>query len=113
MTFDTSNITPIQPTEAIRVVAPVRETVAAVGEDDGGPVKVDTLPSSPPPEVLRAVGHAAAAYDRLVADGLQLRFGIDGQTGRVALHVYDHNGGVLGTLAPSQVLDIAYNGNIE
>ena len=52
-------------------------------------------------------------HDRLQAEGVQLQFQIDAQTGRVALRVYDQKGTMLGTLAPSQLLDIAYNGSLE
>ena len=68
------------------------------------------MPSSPPPEVLDAIGAAARAYDRLTSNGVHLHFHVDEETGKVAVHVYDTQGSVLGgTLAPSQVLDLATN----
>lgn len=68
---------------------------------------VDPKASSPPPEVLDAIGAAARAYDRLTTSGVQLHFRVDDQTGKVAVHVYDMQGSVLGSLALSQVLDLA------
>jgi hypothetical protein len=73
----------------------------------------DTVPAAPPPEVLDAVGAAARAYDRLTADGVQLHFHVDEQTGDVAAHVYDTQGTVLGSLTSSQVLDLATTGTLD
>ena len=42
-------------------------------------VTVDTIPSSPPPEVHEAMGIAAQAYDNLQAQGQQLRFKVNPQ----------------------------------
>ena len=55
--------------------------------------------------MLDAIGAAAKTYDRLEANGVQLRFHVDDQTGKVAVHVCDLQGTVLGTLAPGQVLE--------
>lgn len=71
---------------------------------------ISSVPSSPPPEVLDAIGAAGRAYDRLTANGVQLHFHVDEETGTVAVHVYDTQGSVLGSVAPSQVLDLATSG---
>jgi hypothetical protein len=114
MSIDTHNIPPIEPTQVVRAASSALAAAeAAAAASDDGSVKLDTMPSAPPPEVLDAVGRAARAYDRLTAHGVQLQFQIDSHTGRVALHVYDEHGTVLGTLSPSQVLDIAAGGTLE
>ena len=71
----------------------------------------DMMPTSPPPEVLDAIGAAGRAYDRLTASGVQLRFRVDDRTGEVAVHICDMQGSVLGGVAPSQVLDLATSGS--
>jgi hypothetical protein len=68
------------------------------------------MPSAPPPRVLDAIGAAARTYDRLEANGVQLRFHLDAETGTVAVHVYDRQGTAIGSLAPSQLLDVATRG---
>ncbi len=107
MSFEIPNISP-----ASRALAPAsprppqtERTAPAPGGDDS--VTVDMMPGAPPPEVLDAIGAAAGAYDRLTAGGVQLHFHVDEQTGKVATQVYDLHGTVLGTLSPSQVVDIA------
>jgi hypothetical protein len=74
------------------------------------PSRPTPVPLAPPPGVLDAIGAAARTYDRLEANGMQLRFHLDDRTGTVAVHVYDQQGEVIGSLAPSQLLAIATRG---
>jgi hypothetical protein len=74
---------------------------------DGDSVTVDTLPASPPPEVLDAIGVAAQAADRLAQSGRALQFTVDPPTGKVAVQVTDHSGNVLGALTGAQALAVA------
>jgi len=83
-----------------RRVAPTKPAAAKA-------VALDTIPASPPPEVLAAIGTASQAYDRLAASGRQLHFGIDQSSGKVVVELQDLSGNVLSTLSPSQALDIA------
>jgi hypothetical protein len=75
-------------------------------------VTLDTIPSSPPPEVLDAIGMAAQAPDRLAAAGQALHFRIDARTGKVTIEVHDLDGNLQATLQPSEVLDIADGGSV-
>jgi hypothetical protein len=68
------------------------------------------MPSAPPAGVLNAIGAAARTYDRLQDNGVQLHFQLDRRTGRVAVHVYDRHGTVIGSLTASQLLDVATGG---
>jgi hypothetical protein len=105
---NTSSVNGVTPTTSAQ---PARATAKVVAPDTAAEsVTVDTMPSSPPPEVLDAIGAAARAYDRLTSNGVQLHFDVDEETGKVAVHVYDTQGSVLGTLAASQVLDLATSG---
>jgi hypothetical protein len=79
----------------------------APADADADAVTVDTMPASPPPEVLDAIGAASDAYDRLAASGQHLHFAIDAPTGKVTVSVTDHAGNVLRTVAPSAALAAA------
>jgi hypothetical protein len=72
-----------------------------------------SVPPTPPPEVLDAVDAAARAYDRLTADGVQVHFNLDDQTGAVAVSVVDLQGSVLGSLTCSQVIELATTGTLD
>jgi uncharacterized protein YlxW (UPF0749 family) len=114
MSFDALNISSVHDVTPTTSSQPARATAkTAAAQSASESVTVDTMPSSPPPEVLDAIGAAARAYDRLTANGVQLHFQVDGETGKVAVHVYDTQGSVLGSLAPSQVLDLATSGAFE
>jgi hypothetical protein len=114
MSFDASHISAVHNASPATSAQPARAAApATAAQPASGSVTVDTMPSSPPPEVLDAIGAAARAYDRLTANGVQLHFQVDGQTGKVAVHVYDTQGSVLGSLAPSQVLDLATSGTFD
>ncbi len=113
MSFDTPNISPLGPAAATPRAQPSREPQGTAGTAADESVTVDMMPSAPPPEVLDAIGAAARAYDRLTASGVQLHFHLDEQTGKVGIHIYDTQGTVLGSLAPSEVLDIATSGTLD
>jgi hypothetical protein len=114
MSFDAPNISPVHSTPPATSAQPPRAAApAAAAQPASESVTVDTMPSTPPPEVLDAIGAAAKAYDRLTANGVQLHFHVDDETGKVAVHVYDTKGSVLGSLAPSEVLDLATSGAFE
>jgi hypothetical protein len=76
-------------------------------------VSLDTLPSSPPPEVLHQLTGAARTYDSLRAQGRELRFSRDTQSGRTTIEVRDRGGNVLRTISPSQALEIAAGAPLE
>jgi hypothetical protein len=113
MSFDTPNISSVRPTSAVASSQPARAATPAAVSVSSDSVTVDTMPAAPPPEVLDAIGAAASAYDRLTASGVQLHFHVDEQTGKVSTQVYDTRGTVLGTLSPSQVLDVATTGTLD
>ena len=103
-------------------MAPVRAAGRTGGPD--GPmsaaateaVKVDvsgSIPSSPPPEVLDAMGTAAQAYDRLAAADRGLSFKIDDRTGKVIVSVHNTAGQLLFTVPASKALDVASGGSLD
>ena len=70
-------------TPALGGIAPVERLQAAAktaaGKTDPA-VYVDTVPATPPAEVLDQIDAAAALYDRLAAGGTTVSFGADGAT---------------------------------
>jgi hypothetical protein len=112
MSIDTLNISSVHQASGRAVAAPSRAARAAPRPPDET-VTIDAVPSAPPPEVLEAISAAAGAYDRLTDGGVQLHFHLDDHTGKVTTQVYDRYGTVLGTLSPSQVLDVATTGTLD
>jgi hypothetical protein len=77
------------------------------------PVSLDAIPSSPPPEVLAQMADAARTYEQLSAQGRELRFARDADSGRTAIEVRDRGGNVLKRLSPAQALDVAAGAPLE
>lgn len=76
-------------------------------------VSVQTLPSTPPQEVLEQMANAAQRYDELTAQGRELRFARDEQSGRTRIEVRDRAGHLVKTLSPAQALDVAAGGPLD
>jgi hypothetical protein len=71
------------------------------------------IPSSPPAEVLDALGTSAQAHARLAAQDRGLSFTIDDRTGKVVVSVHDNAGQVLFTVPNTKALDIASGGSLD
>jgi flagellar protein FlaG len=76
-------------------------------------VSGDTIPDSPPQEVLDAMDAASRAYQKLRAQGRELRFAQDADTGRLTIEVHDLDGNLLRTIPPSKLLDVATRGGLD
>jgi hypothetical protein len=76
-------------------------------------VTVDTIPSSPPPEVHEAMGVAAQAYDKLQAQGREMRFKVNPGTGKLVVEVHDLHGQLLFQVPASKALDVASGGSLD
>lgn len=76
-------------------------------------VSAGDIPDTPPQEVLDAIDAAARAYRLLHAQGRELRFSQDGETGRLSIEVRDLDGNVLRTIPPSRLLDFTTNGGLD
>lgn len=68
------------------------------------------LPTSPPPEVQRAIEAASEAYEVLSGAGQQVHFGFDQGSQAVAVELRDLAGNPLTTLSPSEALQLAAGG---
>jgi hypothetical protein len=113
MSFDISSVQRTQATaaaaRAYSALAPnqARRTDEAVTVDVS-----NSIPASPPAEVLDAMGTAAQAADRLATQDRALSFSVDAATGKVTVAVHDTNGNVLFTVPGSKALDIAGGGSL-
>jgi len=94
------------------VSRPAATGPAATGGSDAA-VHVDTIPSSPPPEVHNAIAVAAQSYKQLAASNRELSFQIDDRTGKLTVAVHDLKGNVLFTVPASKALDVAAGGTLE
>jgi hypothetical protein len=74
---------------------------------------LDAIPSSPPPEVLEQMAGAARIYERLSAQGRELRFAREPSSGRTTIEVRDRRGNFLQRLSPAQALDVAAGAPLE
>jgi uncharacterized FlaG/YvyC family protein len=112
MSFDISSVgrTPGTASVAAKKVASTASIKAVPGPE---PVTVDTIPSSPPPEVHEAMGVAAQAYDKLQAAGQEMRFKVDEPTGKLVVEVHDLHGNLLFQVPASKALDVASGGSLD
>jgi len=62
---------------------------------------------SPPDEVLDQMAKAASTYERLSAQGRELRFVRDEGSGRTGFEVHDRDGSLLKRLSLDEACDIA------
>jgi FlaG protein len=97
----------VSPAAPAAPVAPAAAPVAA---------PVDTvelsLPSSPPAEVLDAIGAAADRADELAATNRELHFEVDKDSNRVIIQVRDLDGNVIRTIPPKDALDVMSGGEL-
>jgi flagellar protein FlaG len=64
-------------------------------------------PEWPPESVWREVEDAAQVWEELHAQGREIHFEIDDQSGRLTIEMRDLDGGAVGTLSPFEALSIA------
>ncbi len=100
--------TSLTPIDRVAPTAPPRPPQAAAPTSGASAsASVDTIPSSPPDEVLDAVGAASNSYDELAAQGKHVGFQLSDSGGRVQVTVNDLQGKQISPpLAPSTTFDI-------
>lgn len=64
-------------------------------------------PEWPPESVWREVDDAAKVWEELHAQGCEIHFEVDEQSGRLAIEMRDLDGGAVGTLSASEAVSIA------
>jgi hypothetical protein len=102
-----ASIRAAQAAQAAQAARPSAPT-APVGDS----VTRGAVPSSPPAAVFAAMLTAAQAADRLTAAGRTLHFSTDETTG-LSVQLTDLDGTVLGTVAPSTVIDVASGATLD
>ena len=113
MSFDIASVGRTPPLSGPARTAPPSGNSASASASASEPVKVDMIPSSPPPEVQDAMGVAAQAYDKLQASGRGLHFKVDDATGKLIVEVHDQHGKILFTVPASKALDVAGGGSLD
>lgn len=102
----TPRATPVTATGSTRTVA--SETSPA--SESEAPVSLDTLPSSPPPEVVAQIQTAGANYESLRAQGYEVHYAYDEHARKTTVQLLDGSGTVLKTLSPAEAVDLAMGG---
>jgi hypothetical protein len=111
---------PVTPSQGPISAGPVPPTGVVRGcPSSGGPFRVErpvspnAFPQHPPREVLDQMAQADQRYESLRAQGRELRFSRDAQSGRTTIEVRDREGRVLKTISPSQALQVAAGAPLE
>lgn len=110
-----SLIQPYQGPSGTPAAAPVRAASAAgrgaaqtaATSESEAPVSLDTLPSSPPPEVVAQIETAGATYDKLRSEGHELRYSHDEQARKTTVELLDGSGAVVKTLSAAEAVELA------
>jgi hypothetical protein len=117
---DDSMSSPISPLQRSAASPAVRGSTAAERSPESSfasaldsSVALDAIPSSPPPEVLDQMASAAQTYERLSAQGRELRFAHEQSSGRMTIEVRDRRGEILHRLSPAQALELAAGAPLE
>jgi hypothetical protein len=112
MNFEVPPVGKIQETNA-----PARAKAAAPAkpvEQLAAPVEVNVdIPATPPEELREEMAAAAARVDQLRAQGREIHFERDLETGRITIEVRDLNGNVIRTIPASTMLDVIGGAPLE
>ena len=100
------NLPPLGGIERTSQAQPTGGVTAAVPAEAVAAVTVDTLPASPPDEVLEQMAEASKVADTLRAQARELHFETSG-SGRVVVQVRDLDGNVIRTIPAVKALDVA------
>jgi hypothetical protein len=112
MSFDIDSVGRTPPTGPVST-RNISSAAPINGAHPSESVTVDTIPSSPPPEVHEAMGVAAQAYDKLQAQGQQMRFKVNEGTGKLVVEIHDLHGQLLFQVPSSKALDVASGGSLD
>jgi hypothetical protein len=85
---------------------------SSAASESEAPVSLDTLPSSPPPEVVSQIETAGATYEKLRSEGYEVRYAHDEQSRRTTVELRDAAGIVVKTLSPAEAVELAMGGTL-
>ena len=117
MSFDLSAIDPLRSARVepqrpgARPAAPAGGGFADALARKESAARVDTIPASPPPEVIDEMLAAQRAIADMRARGRELHFNMD--SGRLRIEVRDLSGNVIREIPPSRALEIAGGRAVE
>jgi hypothetical protein len=103
----------VSPAGATGSVGAEEAVPATAKNGEQGAVHLDVMPSSPPDDVIDAIGVAADAFDRLAANGQHVSFELDRPTGSVQINLQDSSGRPISGLSPSDALRLAAGGSLD
>ena len=107
---------PLSGADKVLGAQPVQRTNARQPADQvkgAEDVRVDTIPSKPPAELRAEMDRAAQRVDELQAQGRELHFTRDADSGRVVVQVRDLSGNVLRTIPPSKAMEVVSGGSLD
>ncbi|HEY1687876.1 MAG TPA: hypothetical protein VGF95_03325 [Solirubrobacteraceae bacterium] len=93
---------PLRASGATSASAP-QNPIASVDE----PVSLDTVPSTPPPEVLAQMQEAGTSYEALQAKGYEVHYSEDSGSRRMGAELRDAEGSLVRALTPSEAVELA------
>lgn len=69
------------------------------------------IPGQPPPDLLAELDRAAAVMQELAAHQINLKFDVDGASGRVRVKVIDGTGALIREIGAGHMLDVLSSGS--
>jgi uncharacterized FlaG/YvyC family protein len=109
-------VPPLSSTDQVLGAQPAKRTEKpqpANKVESADAVRLDTIPSQPPESLKAEVDRAAQRVDELKAQGRQLHFTRDQDSGRMVVEVQDLKGNVLRTIPPSAALGVASGDTLD
>lgn len=103
----TPRTTSLAPSGAMRAV--LAPQLSPLSESEA-PVSLDTLPSTPPPDVVAQIQTAGANYESLRAQGYEVQYSYDEQARKTTVQLLDSSGTVVKTLSPAEAVELAMSG---
>ena len=103
----TPRTTSLAPSAAMRAVLAPQTSPLSESE---APVSLDTLPSTPPPDVVAQIQTAGANYESLRARGYEVHYSYDEQARKTTVQLLDSSGTVVKTLSPAEAVELAMGG---
>jgi hypothetical protein len=100
----TPRATSLAPSGTVRAVLAPQTSRPSESE---APVSLDTLPSTPPPDVLAQIQTAGANYESLRAQGYEVQYSYDAQARKSTVQLLDSSGTVVKTLSPAEAVELA------
>ncbi|HEV7941314.1 MAG TPA: hypothetical protein VGP17_00785 [Solirubrobacteraceae bacterium] len=103
----TPRATSLAPSGAMRALLAPQTSPLSESE---APVSLDTLPSTPPPDVVAQIQTAGANYEGLRAQGYEVHYSYDEQARKTIVQLLDSSGTVVKTLSPAEAVELAMGG---